>query len=120
MMKCISDKKIGRDWGAAALRPAQQPQCLQPVPHPLTHTHTHPVLPLFLGLHSPDYIASCVNEAAQRRDALRGQQPRTWLVGGGPRNVTDSWEHMWWDHLHWKRWKVPRTGPAFPQDMYWQ
>jgi len=29
---------------------------------------------------SPDYIASCVNEAAQRRDALRGQQPRTWLV----------------------------------------
>lgn len=24
-------------------------------------------------------------------------------VGGGPRNVTDSWEHMWWDHLHWKR-----------------
>lgn len=29
---------------------------------------------------SPDYIASCVNEAAQRRDVHRGQQPRTWLV----------------------------------------
>lgn len=24
-------------------------------------------------------------------------------MGGGPRQVTDSWEHMWWDHLHWKR-----------------
>jgi hypothetical protein len=41
-------------------------------------------------------------------------------MGGGPRPVTDSWEHMWWDNLHWKRWKVPRVGPAFPQDMYWQ
>lgn len=39
---------------------------------------------------------------------------------GGPRPVTDSWEHMWWDNLQWKRWKIPRTGPAFPQDMYWQ
>ncbi len=55
-----------------------------------------------------------------RRDALRGQVPRRWLIGGGPRPVTDSWEHMWWDSLHWKRWKIPRTGPAFPQDMYWQ
>lgn len=41
-------------------------------------------------------------------------------MGGGPRPVTDSWEHMWWDNLAWKRWKTPRTGPAFPQDMYWQ
>lgn len=24
-------------------------------------------------------------------------------LGGGPRPVTDSWEHMWWDNLHWKR-----------------
>ena len=24
-------------------------------------------------------------------------------MGGGPRPVTDSWEHMWWDNLHWKR-----------------
>ncbi|KAI8466144.1 MAG: hypothetical protein J3K34DRAFT_434638 [Monoraphidium minutum] len=70
--------------------------------------------------HDPDYIASCCNESANRRDALRGQVPRTWLMGGGPRPVTDSWEHMWWDSLHWKRWKIPRTGPAFPQDMYWQ
>lgn len=41
-------------------------------------------------------------------------------MGGGPRPVTDSWEHMWWDSLQWKRWKIPRTGPAMPQDMYWQ
>ena len=27
-------------------------------------------------------------------------------MGGGPRPVTDSWEHMWWDNLHWKRWKA--------------
>ena len=155
--------------------------------------------------YSPDYVASVCNEAGMRRDALRGQVPRTWMVGGaalgfgcwcyacsykafgassvallkehwtsfaimgrpascgfrctcaarvllvcctcaacaararaahpahtppprllrapqigGPRPVTDSWEHMWWDNLHWKRWKIPRTGPAFPQDMYWQ
>lgn len=25
-------------------------------------------------------------------------------MGGGPRAVNDSWEHMWWDNLHWKRW----------------
>jgi hypothetical protein len=24
-------------------------------------------------------------------------------LGGGPRPVNDSWEHMWWDNLHWKR-----------------
>ncbi|PNH04153.1 hypothetical protein TSOC_009717 [Tetrabaena socialis] len=41
-------------------------------------------------------------------------------MGGGPRLVTDSWERTWWDNLHWKRWKVPRTAPAFAQDMYWQ
>jgi hypothetical protein len=34
-----------------------------------------------------------------------------WLqVGGGPRNVTDSWEHMWWDHLHWKRCEAGQQG----------
>lgn len=50
-------------------------------------THQPPTLllpllppPLPLVCCSPDYIASCVNEAAQRRDALRGQKPRTWLV----------------------------------------
>ncbi|GAX83864.1 hypothetical protein CEUSTIGMA_g11289.t1 [Chlamydomonas eustigma] len=70
--------------------------------------------------YDPDYIASCCNEAGMRRQALAGQVPRQWLLGGGPRDVTDSWEHMWWDNLHWKRWKIARTGPAFPQDMYWQ
>ncbi|KAF5829137.1 hypothetical protein DUNSADRAFT_16508 [Dunaliella salina] len=68
----------------------------------------------------PDYVASCCNEAGQRRQALGGKKPELWLLGGGPRPVTDSWEHMWWNNLHWKRWKVPRQGPAFPQDMYWQ
>mmetsp|Transcript_10486 Transcript_10486/g.28687 ORF Transcript_10486/g.28687 Transcript_10486/m.28687 type:complete len:128 (+) Transcript_10486:87-470(+) len=68
----------------------------------------------------PDYVASCCNEAGMRRQALGGKKPELWLLGGGPRPVTDSWEHMWWNNLHWKRWKVPRQGPAFPQDMYWQ
>lgn len=48
------------------------------------------------------------------------QHTHTQMGIGGPRPVTDSWEHMWWDNLQWKRWKIPRTGPAFPQDMYWQ
>ncbi|KAG2451035.1 hypothetical protein HYH02_004304 [Chlamydomonas schloesseri] len=68
----------------------------------------------------PDYIASCCNEQGMRREALSGKKPNLWLLGGGPRLVNDSWERMWWNNLHWKRWKVPRTGPAFPQDMYWQ
>lgn len=23
--------------------------------------------------------------------------------------MNDSWEHMWWDNLHWKRWVI--SGP---------
>jgi len=53
-----------------------------------------------------------------RRDALRGQVPRRWDVGGAPRPVADSHERMWWDPLSWKRWKIPRTGPAFANDFY--
>lgn len=70
--------------------------------------------------YDPDYVAAACNEAGMRRDALRGKVPKQWLLGGGPRPVNDSWEHMWWDNLQWKRWKIPRLGPAFPQDMYWQ
>jgi hypothetical protein len=165
---------------------------------------------------SPDYIASAVNEAAQRRDALRGQKPRQWLVScvrwlqwvcwarcwcaascaGDPltalrclRRVralpahappATSWVAApatsqtagstcggttctgrgvcacvcmcvcvsWWPRVDvgtvsapapasspvtaanedthtqlpcvQRRWKIPRTGPAMPQDMYWQ
>ena len=29
---------------------------------------------------SPDYIASCCNEAGMRRQALGGKVPRNWLV----------------------------------------
>lgn len=67
----------------------------------------------------PDYLASVCNEQGMRREALQGKVPRYWGLGGGPRPVTDSWEHMWWDNLHWRRWKTPRNGPAFAQDMYW-
>lgn len=69
--------------------------------------------------HDPDYLASCCNEAGMKREALEGKVPKRWMMGGGPRDSKD-WEHKWWDSLHWKRWKIPRTGPAMPQDMYWQ
>lgn len=29
---------------------------------------------------SPDYIASCCNEAGMRREALSGKTPRNWMV----------------------------------------
>lgn len=31
-------------------------------------------------VHSPDYVASCCNEAGMRREALGGKIPRQWLV----------------------------------------
>lgn len=56
-------------------------------PCPNSHTHNTPKQNA-----SPDYVASVCNEAGMRRDALRGQVPRTWLVrilfssrGGGQR-----------------------------------
>ncbi|RMZ54515.1 hypothetical protein APUTEX25_002091, partial [Auxenochlorella protothecoides] len=48
-----------------------------------------------------EYIISCCNEAAQRRDVLRGQAPRAWYKGK-PRLTGDSWEKMWNKHIHWK------------------
>ena len=40
-----------------------------------------PPLPPLASL-SPDYIASCCNEAGMRRQALGGKVPKTWLVRG--------------------------------------
>ncbi|KAL6769085.1 hypothetical protein ACKKBG_A17425 [Auxenochlorella protothecoides x Auxenochlorella symbiontica] len=57
-----------------------------------------------------EYIISCCNEAAQRRDVLRGQAPRAWYKGK-PRLTGDSWEKMWNKHIHWKRWTQERMGP---------
>ena len=39
----------------------------------------------------------------------------SWQMGGGPREVTDSWEHRWWDNLHWKRYAV--TLSLFPPNQ---
>jgi hypothetical protein len=46
------------------------------------------------------------------RDAARGQVPRSWYWA--PEPTDKSWEKMWHKHLHWKRWKVEREGPAYP------
>ncbi|GAB4818272.1 hypothetical protein N2152v2_005318 [Parachlorella kessleri] len=59
-----------------------------------------------------EYILSCTDEAAKRRQALRGQVPTTWYKGK-PRLTSDSWEKMWNDHLHWKRWTQERMGPYY-------
>jgi hypothetical protein len=34
--------------------------------------------------------------------AVSLQQP-----GLRPRHTTDSWEHVWWDYLHWRRYAIP-------------
>ncbi len=72
------------------------------------------MLPTVTALHclllcSREYILSCTDEAAKRRQALRGQVPTTWYKGK-PRLTSDSWEKMWNDHLHWKRWE--KQAPA--------
>ncbi|EFN51105.1 hypothetical protein CHLNCDRAFT_59336 [Chlorella variabilis] len=54
-----------------------------------------------------DYILSCCDEAARRREALRGRTPRTW-VKGRPLLTDHSWERMFNSHLHWKRWAQER------------
>ncbi|KAL4426256.1 hypothetical protein ABPG77_009871 [Micractinium sp. CCAP 211/92] len=59
-----------------------------------------------------DYILSCCDEAARRREALRGKEPRTW-VKGKPRDTDESWEKMFSSHLHWKRWTQERMGPYY-------
>lgn len=51
---------------------------------------------------SRDYILSVTDEAAQRREALRGKRPTTWYKGR-PVLTDHSWEKMWHEHLHWKR-----------------
>lgn len=56
-----------------------------------------------------DYIMACTDEAARRREALKGKKPRHLIRRPDP--VTDSWEHMWWKELHHKRWKLERAGP---------
>jgi hypothetical protein len=67
----------------------------------------------------PDYVISVCNEAAMRRDALRGQRPKAMYPGLRPRHTTDSWEHMWWDYLHWRRWKIPRIAKPFAENPHW-
>ena len=59
---------------------------------------------------SRDYILSCCDEAARRREALWGAPPRATLMGR-PRLTDHSWERMFFDHLHWKRWTQERMGP---------
>ncbi|PRW05952.1 ATP-dependent DNA ligase isoform A [Chlorella sorokiniana] len=59
-----------------------------------------------------EYVLSCCDEAAKRREALRGQVPRTWIKGK-PRATDHSWEKMFDAHLHWKRWTQERMGPWY-------
>ena len=60
---------------------------------------------------SRDYVLSCTDEAAKRRQALRGAKPTAWYAGR-PRLTEHSWEKMWDSHLHWKRWTQERMGPS--------
>lgn len=59
-----------------------------------------------------DYVLSCCDEAARRREALRGQVPRTWIKGK-PTATNHSWERMFQSHLQWKRWAQERMGPYY-------
>ncbi|KAK9804218.1 hypothetical protein WJX72_001768 [[Myrmecia] bisecta] len=56
-----------------------------------------------------DYVIACCDEAARKREALRGKRiPRHFMHA--PKPTTHSWEKMWWNHLHWKRWTQERMG----------
>ena len=87
----------------------QPPSCLYtqpwpPIPTPTCQPPTHQQAPPTPHpVRSRDYILSCVDEAAKRRQALRGQRPTTTYIGR-PRLTDSSWEKMWDSHLHWKRW----------------
>ena len=81
------------------------------VPSPLPHLLSPPPPAHTAPRHnSRDYILSCCDEAARRREALRGAPPRAALMGR-PRLTDHSWERMFFDHLHWKRWTQERMGP---------
>ncbi|DBA94258.1 hypothetical protein WJX77_009246 [Trebouxia sp. C0004] len=55
-----------------------------------------------------DYVIACCDEAARRREALRGKVPRHFVPAPSPTN--HSWEKMFWRHLHRKRWTQERMG----------
>ena len=94
----------GGGGGGWAARTAPRPPP-RPPPEPAPPTPRTPFAP------SREYILSCCNEAAQRREALRGEKPNTWFKGQ-PRATDHSWEKMWDDHLHWKRWVAQPQGAA--------
>lgn len=53
-------------------------------------------------------LVNIVQHQGARRDTLRGKPPRYFL--GQARKTNRSWEEMWWDHLHYKRWMLERNG----------
>merc|ERR1712118_124296 len=53
-------------------------------------------------------LVNIVQHQGARRDTLRGKPPRYFL--GTARKTNRSWEEMWWDHLHFKRWMLERNG----------
>eukprot|EP01024_Parvocaulis_polyphysoides_P006990 TRINITY_DN12099_c0_g2_i1.p8 TRINITY_DN12099_c0_g2~~TRINITY_DN12099_c0_g2_i1.p8 ORF type:complete len:117 (+),score=18.37 TRINITY_DN12099_c0_g2_i1:92-442(+) len=61
--------------------------------------------------YSRDLIIAACEENAQRRQMVKGEVPTSWYRK--PSDGAETWERKWWNHLHWKRWQLERTGPCY-------
>mmetsp|Transcript_28901 Transcript_28901/g.81390 ORF Transcript_28901/g.81390 Transcript_28901/m.81390 type:complete len:118 (+) Transcript_28901:187-540(+) len=62
--------------------------------------------------HNRDYIIACCDEAARAREMRRGKPGRQWTMA--PVYTEESYEKMWYKHLHHRRWVQERMGPLYP------